>query len=310
MAVPTYDQFIEPILRCLASRPEGAPAKVVHDFVADLLGLSAADRQELLPSGVQPVFKNRAGWAHDRLKRAGLSTSPRRGYWQLTDEGIAFIHARPRPFSPDEVEHLTSGFKDVRLRDSTLSEPGESSLASSTAVADATRVSPDERLDAALLEIRASVTRELVEALERVSPAYFEVIVLDLLHKLGYGTSRADIQRLGRSGDEGIDGVIALDRLGLDKVYVQAKKWKDAVGRPEVQAFYGALAGQRAKRGVLITTSRFTNQAEEFARSVEGIVLVNGVRLAQLMVDHEVGVSSKIVRLPRLDSDYFDEADA
>jgi restriction system protein len=131
--------------------------------------------------------------------------------------------------------------------------------------------------------------------------------VLDLLHRMGYGASRADLQRVGGSGDGGIDGVISLDKLGLEKVYVQAKRWQGTVGRPEVQSFYGALAGQRANKGVFITTSGYTAQAIEFAKSVERVVLVDGSRLADLMIDNEVGVSARTVKIPKIDSDYFDE---
>ena len=147
----------------------------------------------------------------------------------------------------------------------------------------------------------------MLDLLARVSPSFFETIVLDLLHRMGYGANRADLQRVGGAGDAGIDGIISLDRLGLEKVYVQAKRWQNSIGRPELQAFYGALAGQKARKGVFITTSAFTTQALDFARSVEGIVLVDGVRLAGLMIDHEVGITSRTVRIPKIDSDYFDE---
>jgi restriction system protein len=141
-------------------------------------------------------------------------------------------------------------------------------------------------------------------------PTFFETIVLDLLHRMGYGTSRTDLKRVGGTGDGGIDGVISLDRLGLEKVYIQAKRWQQTVGRPEVQAFYGALAGQRANKGVFITTSAYTAHATEFARSVEKIVLVDGERLAELMIDYEVGVTSRTIKVPKIDSDYFDEESA
>ena len=134
--------------------------------------------------------------------------------------------------------------------------------------------------------------------------------MLDLLHRMGFGASRADLQRVGGSGDGGIDGVISLDRLdwtGLDKVYVQAKRWQDSVGRPILQAFYGALAGQKAKKGIFITTSTYTAQALDFARSVEGIVLIDGQRLASLMIDCELGVAARTVKIPKIDGDYFDE---
>lgn len=167
--------------------------------------------------------------------------------------------------------------------------------------------SPDDRLEQALKELRDTAASDLLDNLGQVSPGRFELIVLDLLHRLGYGASRDDLQRVGGTGDAGIDGVISLDKLGLEKVYVQAKRWQSTVGRPELQAFYGALAGQKAKRGIFITTSGFTSQASEFARSVEGMVLVDGSKLVHLMIEHEIGVSSRLLRLPKIDSDYFDE---
>ncbi len=245
MAVPTYDQFVEPVLRYLAAHPDGAAARDVHEAAARVLRMSDSDRAEVLPSGVQLVYKNRAGWAHDRLKRAGLSASRRRGYWQLTDAGVAFAKTQPSPLPPTVLESILREFNDVRLR-----PLGDQDVPT---------------------------------------------------------TSRADLLRVGRSGDGGIDGVISLDRLGLEKVYVQAKRWQGSVGRPEVQAFYGALAGQRANRGVFITTSTFTQQAVEFAGSVERIVLVDGSKLADLMIEYEVGVASRAVRIPKIDSDYFEE---
>ena len=139
------------------------------------------------------------------------------------------------------------------------------------------------------------------------SPKFFENLVLDLLHAMGYGTNRTDLQRVGGVGDEGIDGIISLDRLGLEKVYVQAKRWQHAVGRPDVQGFYGALRGQRANKGVFITTSSFTAQAVEFTKSIEGLVLVDGSRLARLMIDHAVGVTNRTMSVPKVDGDYFDE---
>jgi restriction system protein len=307
MAVPTYDKFIEPILRYLAAKPGGAPARDAHEAAAHALAVSEADRQELLPSGTQPIYKNRAGWAHDRLKRAGLSSSPRRGYWQLTEQGLAFANSHAAPLSAKDAEQLAIGFMDVRLRPASegasLASPGLVQAPSPAS----TVASPDDRLGEAVSELRRSVAAELLETLGSVSPSFFETIVLDLLHRMGYGASRADLQRVGGSGDGGIDGVISLDKLGLEKVYVQAKRWQQTVGRPEVQGFYGALAGQRANKGVFITTSGYTAQAIEFARSVERIVLVDGPRLAELMIDNEVGISARTVKVPKIDSDYFDE---
>lgn len=305
MPVPTYDKFIEPVLRYLAQHPQGVPARQAHDAAADALGLSDDDRQLLLSSGAQPVYKNRAGWAHDRLKRGGLSSSPRRGMWQITPQGIRFAAEHPAPLAAEQVQRMAREFIDVRLRpmaDAPFVEPPITPSTPADAVA-----SPDDRLSNALDELHAAAKADLLELLARVSPSFFETIVLDLLHRMGYGASRADLQRVGGTGDAGIDGIISLDRLGLEKVYVQAKRWQNAIGRPELQAFYGALAGQKAKKGVFITTSGFTAQALDFARSVEGIVLVDGVRLAGLMIDHEVGITSRTVRIPKIDSDYFDD---
>lgn len=304
MSVPTYDQFIEPILRYLAAKPEGAVARDAHEAAADALSLSESQRQELIASG-QATYKNRAGWAHDRLKRAGLSSSAKRGYWKLTEAGITYATQHPAPLTADKVEQLAIGFMNVKLKSPTDAIPLDGQEQPALAPSSAT-VSPDDRLEQALLELREATAADLLDNLLQVSPNRFEIIVLDVLHSLGYGASRNDLQRVGGSGDGGIDGVISLDKLGLEKVYVQAKRWQGTVGRPELQAFYGALAGQKAKRGVFITTSGFTAQAIEFSRSVEGMVLVDGNRLVNLMMDHEVGVTSRLIKLPKLDSDYFD----
>ena len=307
MAVPTYDQFIEPVLRYLVQHPDGVPARQAHDAAADALGLTEEDRQQPLPSGAQLIYKNRAGWAHDRLKRAGLSGSPRRGIWKATPEGVKFASQHPSPFTAELAQQLAMGYIDVKLRQSSGTAQAAPPLPTSPPLHCEPVASPDDRLGQALLELRQAAEAELLELLANVSPGFFETIVLDLLHRMGYGANRADLQRVGGPGDGGIDGIISLDRLGLEKVYVQAKRWQAGVGRPELQAFYGALAGQKAKKGVFITTSSYSSQAVEFARSVEGIVLIDGARLAGLMIDHEVGITSRTVRIPKIDSDYFED---
>ena len=288
MAIPTYDQFIEPVLRFLATRPDGALAREVYEAAADAMQLTDEERAELLPSQAQQVYKNRIGWAHDRLKRAGLSSSARRGVWCLTDEGKTFAASNAGQLSQGQVAALATGFMDVRLREATSTTEPVTTPTINDSTAETS--SPEERLGAAVKEMRESVAADLLETLAKVNPTYFETIVLDLLHKMGYGANRNDLQRVGGSGDGGIDGVISLDKLGLEKVYVQAKRWQSSVGRPEIQGFYGALAGQRATKGVFITTSAYTAQAVDFAKSVERIVLVDGIKLAELMIDHEVGV--------------------
>lgn len=163
-------------------------------------------------------------------------------------------------------------------------------------------------LEQALEQIRSATAESLLEYLLQVSPTRFKFIVLDLLHALGYGANRDDLKHVGGVSDGGIDGVISLDKLGLEKVYVQAKRWQGSVGSAELQAFYGALAGQKAKPGVIITTSDFTARAKAFGASVEGILMVNGHKLVELMMDHDVGVTSRSLRIPRIDMDYFEES--
>ncbi len=245
------------------------------------------------------------GWAHDRLKRAGYSTSPRRGYWQITEEGRKFIASASTPLPIAEIDRIACEGINVRLR-----EPIESSTAEfpvSAMPAETVAMSPDDRLDAAVTEIHASVADDVLELLRSVTPTFFEYVVLDVLHSMGYGASRSALLRVGGTGDGGIDGIISLDKLGLEKVYVQAKRWQNVVGRPEIQAFFGALAGQRARKGVFITTSFYSPQAVQYAASVEGIILVDGLKLAELMIEHGVGVSVRQVRIPKIDSDYFED---
>jgi restriction system protein len=303
MAIPTYDRFIEPLLRFLNDKPQGVSTSEVYAALADSVDLTDEERDQLLPSRRQPVYQNRIGWAHDRLKRAGLSQSRERGTWQLTNAGRAFLAEHPSAIDTVEIEKIAKVPPDSRLTtdpDSTApsvaqptpSEPG----------------SPDERIDQAIGELNDSVASELLDLIGESSPTFFEHLVLDLLHALGYGTSRADLQRVGGSSDGGIDGVISLDRLGLEKVYVQAKRWQNNVGRPEIQGFFGALAGRRAKKGVFITTSAFTREARDYANQVsDSIVLVDGARLARLMIEHGVGVTHRPLKIAQVDSDYFDD---
>ena len=307
MTIPTYDRFIEPILRFLVEHPEGVVAKHAHEAAAVALGLTDEDRQQLVPSGTQRMYKNRAGWAHDRLKRADLSSTPKHGFWKPTLAGIAFATENAAPFSAELGQKLAMDFIGLKLKPSpTLGTPvaiaTHQQQASLTALA-----SPDDQLGQAVSELRQAAATELLEILASVSPAFFETIVLELLHRMGYGANRSDLQQVGGPGDAGIDGIISLDRLGLEKVYVQAKRWQESIGRPHLQAFYGALAGQKAKKGVFITTSFFSSQARDFVKSVEGIVLIDGARLAELMMDYEVGISARTIKIPKVDIDYFEE---
>ncbi len=300
MAVPTYDQFIEPLLRYLAANPQGKAAAEAHEALADQLKLTEDDRAELIPSQMQAVYKNRIGWAHDRLKRAGLSTSPKRGFWRLTESGLAFSK-KQKSLRDEDIEKLAIVARGSRATPVNSMAPVAVAVARGNA-------SPEERIEAGINELRERVADDLLENIARSPPEFFEHLVLDLLHAMGYGGSRADLQRVGGSGDGGIDGIISLDRLGLEKVYVQAKRWKSSVGSPEIQAFMGALQLQSASKGVFITTSSFTRDARDAAQRARGsIVLVDGDLLTSLMMDHGVAVSHKVVRLPRVDNDYFED---
>lgn len=306
MSIPTYDKFIEPILRYLAKHPDGERASVVYEAAAESLGINEDDKLMVLPSRTQPVYKNRVGWAHDRLKRAGLSSSPRHGHWKLTEKGFAFAQSHPTPLSEQQIKELAVVDPNVRLRPLRTAD-GDSDVNDVEQSAKNSAATPDDLLEGALSELKDATAGDLLETIGRGSPKFFENLVLDLLHAMGYGARREDLQRVGRSHDEGIDGIISLDRLGLEKVFVQAKRWQGSVGREVVQAFYGALAGQRANKGVLITTSSFTPHAVEFAKSVERIVLIDGGRLTELMMECGVGVSHRTVKIPKIDTDYFEE---
>jgi len=305
MGILTYDRFIDPVLRVLAEHPDGLRSSKVYEAVADRVKLSAEERDELLPSGRQRMYHNRIGWAHDRLKRAALSMAPARGLWKLTETGFAFVKSHPSPLTDDEVERIA-----VVDPDSTVAgaKPDGGKILVIPA-APATKQAPGERIDAAVAELQEAVRRDLLEIVRRASPAFFEQLILELLLQMGYGASASDLERTGQSGDGGIDGVISLDRLGLDKVYLQAKRWQaeNRVGREEIQSFVGALAGRRATRGVFITTSSFSAPAVEYAKQVSDS-LVDGNKLANLMIDAEVGVSvERVVKIPRVDLDFFED---
>ena len=224
MSIPTYDKFIEPILRYLAKHPDGERAADVYEAAAETLGINEDDKLTVLPSRTQPVYKNRVGWAHDRLKRAGLSSSPRHGHWKLTEKGFAFAQSHPTPLSEQQIKELAVVDPTVRLRPLRTVD-GDSEVNHVQESAKNSAATPDDLLEGALSELKDATAGDLLETIGRGSPKFFENLVLDLLHAMGYGARREDLQRVGRSHDEGIDGIISLDRLGLEKVFVQAKRW-------------------------------------------------------------------------------------
>ena len=303
MEIPTYSEMIDPLLQYLAQKDGPIKPAEAYEGVAEMVGLTEEAKRELLPSGTQLVYKNRIAWAQDALKRNGLSWAPRYGRWEITQEGKQLLEKYGGSL-PSEQAHQIS----LRNRNTPLTElfqqNGNDQQESISEEAEIK--SPEEKIEEGLGEINASVARALHELILRSSPEFFEHMVLDLLHGMGYGTDRKSLQRVGGSGDGGIDGIISLDKLGLEKVYVQAKRWKGQVGSPEVQGFVGALQLHGANKGVLITSGTVSKPARDSA-SKANVVLIDGDRLANLMIEHEIGISSRLIRIPRLDSDYFEE---
>ena len=301
MAIPDYQSLMLPFLQFLDDGQEHA-LRDAEDAIASELGLSAEERAQLLPSGNQGVFRNRVGWARTYMKKAGLLQSPRRGVFQITDRGREVLALKPLRIDAKYLERFPEflAFRDAGK--------AEQPLSSTVTTAGET---PEERLEAAYVELRRQLAEELLLKVQSSSPAFFEQLVVDVLVAMGYGGSRRDAgTRLGQSGDGGVDGVIKEDRLGLDAIFIQAKRWKDPVGRPEIQKFVGALQGQRARKGVFITTSSYSHEAKEYADRIDTkVVLVDGRQLADLMIDHDVAVSpSATIVVKELDLDYFDES--
>ncbi|MEZ5598206.1 MAG: restriction endonuclease [Pseudomonadales bacterium] len=304
MEVPTYQHFMEPCLQILSNRDLVSKKKIISE-VSDSVGLTREQRSALLESGRSTIVESRISWALAYMKQAGLIENPIRGSYRITERGVDVLASAVRPISTALLEKFDE-FQDFRRR--SLPRSIESESASLTN-ADVSQLSPEEQLMAAARSIRADVQSQLLSQLKVVDPARFERVVVDVLRALGYGVDGQNSSRVvGKTGDEGIDGVIDQDLLGLDSIYIQAKRWQGTVGRPEVQGFAGALQGQKATKGVMITTSTFTENAKAYVASLANsrIVLVDGIKLAGLMYDYGVGVSnSTSVTVRQLDTDYF-----
>ena len=280
--------------------------------LADSFDLDEPDRSTLLPSGKEPVFNNRVRWAGFHLNKAQLLSKPQRGYLETTARGFSVLKEGPPKI---DLKFLKQYPEYVAFAEAS----GKTTATSSTGVVEETGAhseaptetqTPEEAIGSAYETVRNTLAAELLEQIKNCSPAFFEQLVVDLLVKMGYGGTRADAgEVIGKSGDGGIDGTIKEDRLGLDVLYLQAKRWENTVGRPDIQQFAGALQGQKARKGIFITTSDFSKAAADYARNIESsIVLVNGKMLAELMMDHNVGVTLETsYEVKRIDSDYFDE---
>ncbi len=300
MAIPDYQTLMLPLLKVLADKQERSLREVVA-LLADEFDLNEEERGQLLPSGGQSIISNRVAWAKTYLKKAGLVDQPKRGYVQLTTSGEKVIKSHPTQVNIKFLEQFPNF---VAFRDSQQ----QIGLQQVSPCSNDQSATPEELIESGAKTIRKELAEEVLQRIKSCSPTFFERLVVELLVKMGYGGTRQDAGRaIGRSGDEGIDGVIHEDRLGLDVIYLQAKRWEAVVGRPEIQKFVGALQGQRAKKGVFITTSDFTKEAVEYVRNIDNkVVLISGALLANLMIDHNVGVSlAATYEIKKIDSDYF-----
>lgn len=302
MSLPTTPEFLHAILRHLAAHADGDRRTIIVSGVADLLRLTQEQRNERTESG-RPRHHYRTGWGLSMLGASSYVENPRSGFWRITDSGRRLLATFPELIDAATHRAIIERFNPA------YGGGAEAPAAETTGiVGQGLELSPVERIDRAVDEINALLAKELLARILSMPPTFFEEFVLDLLHALGYGSTKSDLTHVGRTGDGGIDGLISLDRLGFEKIYVQAKRWQNPVGGAQVNEFSGALQQRRARRGVIVTTSSFTREARERAsNNPDPIVLVDGTQLASLMIEHGVGVShDRVVRLPRLDTDYFD----
>jgi len=305
MSVPDYQEFMLPLLRVVADR---GPIKSsdYYEAVANATSLTAEDREQLLPSGTQAAYKNRIGWAGTYLVKAGLLERPQRGFLKITALGQQLLRSNPSRIDNETLRKFESFREFESLSGTRQNQP----VRTSESVEEREALPPDEQLLASYRQLRRSLADDLLTQIKSAPPAFFEQLVVDLLVRMGYGGSQDDAGRaIGKSGDGGIDGIIKEDRLGLDFVYIQAKRWENVVGRPQIQGFAGSLEGQRARKGVFITTSSFTDGARDYVQRIEErIVLIDGTELASLMLDYGLGVTDVATyKVQRIDPAYFGE---
>ena len=310
MPIPDFQSVMLPLLRHISGGREYSSTEI-NDALALHFQLTQDERNALLPSRRQKVFDNRVAWAKAHLKIAGLLHTPNRGITVITEKGLNVLKKNPKSIDlkflrqfPEYLERVDQGRKKPEK------EKSAAGVVKTQPAADFEKT-PQEVLEEAFESIMQELSAELLAQIKAGSPAFFEQVVIDLLVRMGYGGTFQDAgQSLGRTGDEGLDGVIKEDRLGLDVIYVQAKKWgSNHVGRPDIQKFAGALQGKRARKGVFITTSTFSQGARDYADSIDRkIVLIDGQELAGLMIEHDVGVTTtSTYEVKRIDYDYFED---
>ena len=301
MAVPPFASFLLPTLQFAADGKDHTIGETMEKL-KDVLGLDAEDLKTLLPSGKQTIVYNRVVWAGTYLKNAGMIERPKRGSFRITDRGKEFLARKPDRIT---IADLTAYPEFQQFHTSTIA-PGQII----GKPPETTSETPEEEMERLHLLINSRLSDELLSTIMNCTPRFFERLVIDLLLAMGYGGSAEEAAEvIGGSGDEGIDGIIKEDRLGLDTIYVQAKRWKEQIGRPEIQKFAGALLGKKARKGIFLTTASFSKDAVEYARGVDNkIVLIDGRTLSDLMIQFDVGLSTESTyRVKKIDSDYFDD---
>jgi len=295
MSIPDFQSIMLPLLEYMADGKERT-VREAADHLTEKFKLTERERKELLPSGQQEVFLNRVGWARTYMKKAGLLESKERGLFNITERGKKVLDEKPDKINIKFLDRFPE-FKEFRTKKKKKTEHKEPKT-------------PEEILEDSYINLKEELGRELLQRVKDSSPNFFEKLVVELLVKMGYGGTRKDAgEALGKSGDEGIDGIIKEDRLGLDIVYIQAKKWENPISRPEIQKFAGALMGKRGKKGIFITTSTFSESARKYVKNLESkVILIDGEELAQYMIDFDVGVSKLATyEVKKIDSDYFTE---
>jgi restriction system protein len=302
MSIPDYQTIMLPLLRFAEDKKEHSLHEAVN-VLANKFSLTENELQELLPSGKQTIFINRVGWARTYLSKAGLLSSTKRGFFQISDRGIEILNQNPTRVDNRTLKRFPE-FNEFQKRKNDKTEKIEIEAQEDN------HNTPEESLETAYQTIRNTLATEILDKVKSCSPSFFERLVVELLVAMGYGGTLQDAGKaVGKSGDGGIDGIIKEDRLGLDVIYLQAKRWEGNVSRPEIQKFAGALLGNQARKGVFITTSDFTKEAKDYVKSISSnIILINGEELAELMIDYNVGVSvATNYEIKKIDSDYFSE---
>lgn len=302
MTIPDYQALMAPVLKYISDGNEHSLRETIS-ALSDEFKLTVEERKLLLPSGVQPVINNRVAWAVTYLRQAGLLVNIKRGVFKITERGKHVLTEHPDRVDNSILSKFDE-FKEFKNRNKKGNDQKDDSVSDFQ-----DETNPEESLETAFQLLQNGLILEVLDAVKQCTPEFFERLVIDVLVKMGYGGSRKEAgTALGRTGDEGIDGIIKEDKLGLEIIYIQAKRWeKTTVGRPEIQRFAGALLGKAAKKGVFLTTSKFTREAEDYVKGLDAkIILIDGERLAELMVEYNIGVTPIAkYEIKKIDTDYF-----